>query len=90
MTGALIVAALVLIVGIPFTLIWWRIADNWADEEHKRFKTKAPTGPGPRVVRAADFASGTTSAPAAPPRPATPTTTPTATPAGAPRDTLRP
>lgn len=22
------------------TLVWWKFADQWADEEHKRFKTR--------------------------------------------------
>ncbi|MFT5424133.1 MAG: hypothetical protein ACI89L_001926 [Phycisphaerales bacterium] len=33
------------------TLAWWRIGDQWADNEHKRFKDKsAHTGRGPRVI----------------------------------------
>lgn len=27
-------------MGVPFTLWWWRLADKWADAEHKRFKVK--------------------------------------------------
>jgi len=49
MTGAIIWAAAVLVLGVPFVLVWWRIADRWADDEHKRFKAKH-TGPGPTVV----------------------------------------
>lgn len=38
----------IVIVGIaviapPFTLLWWRQADKWADAEHKRFKVKKDT-----------------------------------------------
>ena len=29
------------LVGIPFCLWWWRMADKWADEEKRRFKAKA-------------------------------------------------
>ncbi len=42
------VIVLVLAGGIPFTLWWWRIADRWADAEHKRFKVKED--PRERVV----------------------------------------
>lgn len=32
-----------LLLGVPFTLWWWKIADKWADAEHKRFKDKPDT-----------------------------------------------
>lgn len=32
------IGGLVVVVGIPFTLWWWKVADKWADAEHKRFK----------------------------------------------------
>lgn len=35
-----IIMGLVVFVGIPFTLWWWKQADKWADSEHKRFTTK--------------------------------------------------
>jgi hypothetical protein len=41
---------LTLVGGSAFVLIWWRLADKWADDEHKRFKTK-DNGPAPKVVR---------------------------------------
>ena len=28
---------LVVLLGVPFVLWWWRIADKWADEEARRF-----------------------------------------------------
>jgi len=37
------IMALIVIFGIPFTLWWWKIADQWADAEHKRFKIKVDT-----------------------------------------------
>ncbi len=43
----LLMAATVL-VGIPFTLWWWKQADKWADAEHKRFK--APEDTRERIV----------------------------------------
>jgi len=39
----IIVMVLVVVIGVPFTLWWWRIADRWADAEHKRFKVKTDT-----------------------------------------------
>lgn len=33
-----IIVGLVVVVGIPFTLWWWKTADQWADAEEKRFK----------------------------------------------------
>ena len=34
------VIVLCVVIGVPGTLIWWRIADRWADDEHKRFKAR--------------------------------------------------
>ncbi len=48
MTPILIVAGLVIFIGVPFTLWWWRLADKWADAEHKRFKVKVD--PRERIV----------------------------------------
>jgi|GEM_PF-1851671 len=42
-------ALLAVLLGIG-TLAWWRVGDNWADSEHKKFKPKERTGPGPRVI----------------------------------------
>ncbi len=33
------------VLGVPFILIWWRDMDKWADDEHKRFKTKGTDEP---------------------------------------------
>lgn len=38
-----VVMVLVVGVGVPFVLWWWRQADKWADAEHKRFKQKPDT-----------------------------------------------
>ena len=43
------VLALVVPVGGAFVLLWWKQADNWADAEHKRFKTHDKPD-APRVV----------------------------------------
>ena len=37
MTAFWIVMALVIVLSVPVTLAWWKIADRWADEEHRRF-----------------------------------------------------
>lgn len=51
----LIILGVVIIIGaVPATLWWWRIADRWADSEHKRFKPKeepSDPNPGAAVIR---------------------------------------
>lgn len=44
------IIVLCVVLGVPGTLLWWRIADKWADAEHKRFPTRphAPSSPGPQ------------------------------------------
>lgn len=44
MTAAYVIMALCVLLGVPFTLWWWREADKWADAEHKRFKPKKDDG----------------------------------------------
>ena len=34
------IIVLCVLIGVPGTLLWWRIADKWADSEHKRFPEK--------------------------------------------------
>ncbi|MCL4740781.1 MAG: hypothetical protein KJZ54_01105 [Phycisphaerales bacterium] len=69
MTEIIVTTVVVAVLGVPFILLWWKIADQWADEEHKRFgRTKAPEGPAPRVVRGFDSpASADPAAPASSP-----------------------
>jgi hypothetical protein len=38
------------VLGIPFTLLWWRDMDKWADADSKKFKPKEPKPTGPKVV----------------------------------------
>lgn len=38
-----IVMILVVALGVPFTLFWWKQADKWADSEHRRLKDKPDT-----------------------------------------------
>lgn len=35
-----------------FTLVWWKVGDQWADEEYKKFGHGggAPKGPPPKVI----------------------------------------
>jgi hypothetical protein len=41
MTIMWIIMVLVVVIGIPFTLWWWKQADRWADAEHRRFRVKS-------------------------------------------------
>lgn len=50
MNALIVVLVLIFAVGIPFTLWWWKMADRWADAEHKRFKPRGPAAPVERVV----------------------------------------
>jgi len=38
------------------TLIWWKVGDQWADEEYKKFGHGggAPKGPAPTVIASFD------------------------------------
>ena len=57
MTGAIIWGLVVLLLGVPFVLFWWRIADRWATKEHKRFRDREG-GAAPTVVRRTDVERG--------------------------------
>lgn len=43
MTLMWIIMALVVLLGVPFTLWWWKQADKWANTENRRFKVKPDT-----------------------------------------------
>jgi len=47
MTFPLLFLAVVILVGTVGALAWWRIADHFADEEHKRFRRRPTARPGP-------------------------------------------
>lgn len=52
MVGWLIFAACLAVVGSLLTLLWWRVGDQWADEEHRRFRSGGDGGSqGAQVVR---------------------------------------
>jgi hypothetical protein len=42
--------ALCIVLGVPFTLLWWRDMDKWADAEDRKFKPKVKKPTGPTVV----------------------------------------
>jgi hypothetical protein len=47
-----LVSALIIVIGVPFVLYWWKFADRWASEEHKRFgRKRASDGREEVVVR---------------------------------------
>lgn len=46
---AFTVVLMAVIAGL--TLAWWKIGDQWADAEHKRFAPKQAQGPRPTVIR---------------------------------------
>jgi hypothetical protein len=56
MTGVILWGLLVLVVGVPFVLVWWKVADRWADAEHRRFKER-DEGPSPTVVKRSEIDS---------------------------------
>ena len=48
--------ALCVVLGVPFTLLWWRDMDKWADAEHRKFKPKVKKPVGPTVlIRTSSF-----------------------------------
>lgn len=40
------------LVTAVMTLVWWKVGDQWADEEYKKFGHGGggPSGPGPKVI----------------------------------------
>lgn len=39
-TEIIVIGAIVGVLTVVGTVAWWKLADRWVDEEHKRFKTK--------------------------------------------------
>ena len=51
----LILSIILAIITGVLTIIWWRVGDIWADEEHKRFKAGDEHHPsGATVIRGFD------------------------------------
>jgi hypothetical protein len=45
-----IILIVIAVLGPAFTFWWWKLADQWADAEHRRFKPKAPDPEETRVI----------------------------------------
>ncbi len=52
MTGLVILAVVIAVITAVVTLVWWKVGDQWADDEYKKFAHGggAPKGPSPTVV----------------------------------------
>ena len=49
----LVISAIFLVLSVASILTWWKLADKWVDDEHKRFKRSA-TDQRPKVVIRSD------------------------------------
>ncbi len=38
----IVISAVVGVLTVVGTLAWWKLADHWVDDEHKRFKPRKP------------------------------------------------
>lgn len=63
MTGIVILTVVIAVLTAIITLVWWKVGDQWADEEYKKFGHGggAPKGPPPTVIE--DFDSEPTTRP---------------------------
>jgi hypothetical protein len=61
-TLAVVIMVLVVVLGVPFTLWWWKIADRWASDEHKRFKPKPGGAAGASTRETAHGPAGSSAA----------------------------
>lgn len=39
-TEIIVIGSVVGVLTVIGTVAWWKLADRWVDEEHKRFKTR--------------------------------------------------
>lgn len=44
----LVITAITFVIGVPFLLWWWKLADMWVSADHRRFHPKRDDTP--RVV----------------------------------------
>ncbi|MEK6703224.1 MAG: hypothetical protein AABZ53_13240 [Planctomycetota bacterium] len=49
-TEILVISAIFLVLSVVAILVWWKLADQWVDDEHKRFKRGAPEDQPPKIV----------------------------------------
>lgn len=61
MTGLVILTVVIAILTAVITMVWWKVGDQWADEEYKKFGHGggAPKGPPPEVIKDFNAISGT-------------------------------
>lgn len=55
----LVITVVTFVLGIPFLLWWWKLADIWLDAEHRRFKPKDEPSANTIVVRSLPRESAT-------------------------------
>ena len=60
MTGIVILTVIVALLTAVITMIWWKVGDQWADDEYKKFGHGggAPKGPPPTVIKDFSASSG--------------------------------
>lgn len=53
MTGLVILTVIIAVITAAVTLVWWKVGDQWADDEYKKFGHGggAPKGPPPKVIK---------------------------------------
>jgi hypothetical protein len=47
----ILLAVVLSVVGGVLTLVWWRVGDQWADEEHRRFHAGSSESQAAQVVK---------------------------------------
>jgi len=63
MTGLVVLTVVIAVLTALITLVWWKVGDQWADDEYKKFGHGggAPKGPPPTVISDFNAISGTES-----------------------------
>lgn len=63
MSGIVILTVIVAILTAIITMIWWKVGDQWANDEYKKFGHGGggPKGPPPTVIKDFNPISGTES-----------------------------
>lgn len=59
--GIIVLTVIIAVLTAIITLVWWKVGDQWADEEYKKFGHGggAPKGPPPQVVDDFNALTGT-------------------------------
>lgn len=60
MTGLVVLTVVIAVLTAVITLVWWKVGDQWADDEYKKFGHGggAPKGPPPTVIKGFESSSG--------------------------------